>query len=85
MARTNCTISLGSKPKYVNSTRPSRMINAELLSLVSLMTASHVGLSVELQASSNKAGVTPGGVGKDEGEIVVNSFVFVVGRFVPCR
>jgi len=49
------------------------------------MTASHVGLSVGIQASSNRDGVPSGGVGRDEGEIVVNSFVFVVGRFVPCR
>lgn len=83
MARTNCTISLGSKPKYVNSTRPSNMTKAELLSLVSLMTASHVGLSVGIHASSNRDGVPTGGVGKDEGEIVVKSFVLVVGRFVP--
>ena len=85
MARTNWLISLGSKPKYVNSTRPSRMIKAGWLSVVSLMTASQVGLSVGIHASSNRDGVPTGGVGKDEGETVVNSFVFVVGRFVPCR
>lgn len=47
------------------------------------MTASHVGLSVGIQASSNRCGVPSAGVGRDEGETVVNSFVFVVGRFVP--
>jgi hypothetical protein len=76
-------MSLGSKPRYDNSTSPSRMIRAGCLSLVSLTIASHVDLSEGEESSVYNDGPPLGGVGKEEGEIVVNNFEVAVGKFVP--
>jgi hypothetical protein len=82
-ALTNCTMSLGSKPRYDNSTSPSRIIRAGCPSPVSLTKAFHVDLSEGEKSSVYSDGAPLGGVGKDDGEIVVNNFDVAGGRFVP--
>jgi len=57
------------------------MISAGCLSPVSLTIASHVDLSDGEESSVYSDGAPLGGVGKDEGEMVVNNFE--VGKFVP--
>jgi hypothetical protein len=74
---------LGSKPRYDNSTSPSRIIRAGSLSLVSLTIASHVDLSDGEKSSVYNDGAPLEGVGKEEGEIVVNNFEVAEGKFVP--
>jgi DUF1365 family protein len=59
------------------------MIRAGCLSLVSFTIASHVDLSDGEKSSVYSDGVSLGGVGKEEGEIVVNNFEVVGGKFVP--
>jgi hypothetical protein len=74
---------LGSKPRYDNSTSPSRIISAGCLSLVSFTIASHVDLSEGDESFVYSEGAPLRGVGKDEGEIVVNNFEVAEGKFVP--
>ena len=59
------------------------MTRAGCLSLVSLIIASHVDLSDGEESSVYSDGTPLGGVGKDEGEIVVNNFEVAEGKFVP--
>jgi hypothetical protein len=59
------------------------MIRAGCLSLVSLSIASHVDLSDGEKSSVYNDGAPLGGVGKEEGEIVVNNFEVAEGKFVP--
>jgi hypothetical protein len=59
------------------------MIKAGCLSLVSFTIASHVDLSDGEDSSIYSDGAPLGGVGKEEGEIVVNNFEVAEGRFVP--
>jgi hypothetical protein len=76
-------MSFGSKPRYDNSTSPSRIIRAGCLSLVSFIIASHVDLSEGEESSVYSDGAPLGGVGKDDGETVVNNFEVGEGKFVP--
>jgi hypothetical protein len=84
-ALTNCTISLGSKPRYDNSTRPSSTISDGCLSLVSLTIASHVGFSDGSEVSLYSDGALFRGLGRDEGDMAVKSLEEAEGRFVPLR
>lgn len=59
------------------------MIRAGCLSLVSFTITSHVGLSEGEDSSVYRDGTPLVGVGKDEGEIVVNNFEVAEGKFVP--
>ena len=59
------------------------MIRAGCLSLVSLTIASHVDISEGEESSVYRDGAPLGGIGKDEGEIVVNDFEVAEGKFVP--
>jgi hypothetical protein len=59
------------------------MIRAGCLSLVSLTIVSHVDLSDGEKSSVYSEGTSLGAVGKEEGEIEVNNFEVVGGKFVP--
>jgi hypothetical protein len=82
VALTNWTTARGSKPIHPSSDRPSSIIKAGW-SLTSGDIASHVGRRVGEECSSKRDGVPGGGEGKDDGDILVNSFELGRGRDVP--